>query len=121
MKLFTKDHEWVDFVGTVGIVGITDHAQHSLGDITFVELPTVGTVLKQGDEACAIESAKAASSVFAPLSGSVVEVNPLLDENPALVNISPEDEGWIYKLELSVPGEEVSLMNLEDYQAYLEA
>ena len=114
---FTKDHEYIRVEGTTGIVGITPYAQDQLGDIVFVELPTVGKVLKQGDEAAVVESVKAASEIYAPASGTVTEVNAALSGEPGLINSAPETDGWIYKLSLTNPAE---LDTLLDAAAYAE-
>jgi glycine cleavage system H protein len=116
---YTDQHEWIRLAGGVATVGITDHAQHALGDVTFVELPAVGAVLAKGDEACAIESAKAAASVFAPVGGKVVEVNSALDDDPGLVNVDCYRAGWIYKLQLADPAEVAALMSEDQYGKFL--
>ena len=112
---YTQQHEWIRADGGVGTVGITDYAQDALGDVTFVELPPAGKVLAKGDEACAIESAKAAVSVYAPVSGKVLAANAELESDPGLVNSSPYGDGWIYKIELSKPDELVVLMDAAEY------
>jgi len=117
--VYTKDHEWLRVEGGVGTVGITDHAQQALGDLTFVELPEVGTQLAQGDEACAIESSKAAASVYAPVGGKVVEVNGDLEDDPGLVNSDCYDKGWFYKIELADAAEADALMTPEAYEKLL--
>jgi glycine cleavage system H protein len=114
---YSKDHEWVRMEGALAVVGITDHAQHALGEITYVEPPAVGKALKQFAEAGAVESAKAASDIFAPLTGTVAEVNPILETEPEKVNSDPYGEGWIYKLKGTSAGE---LGNLLTAQQYLE-
>ena len=98
---YTDEHEWLNVDGDVATVGITNHAQEQLGDLVFVELPDVGTELEQGDDGVVVESVKAASDVYAPASGTVVEVNSKLGEEPALVNAGAEGDGWLYKLKLS--------------------
>ncbi|HWA17918.1 MAG TPA: glycine cleavage system protein GcvH [Devosia sp.] len=108
---FTEDHEYIRMDGATGIVGITNYAQDQLGDIVFVELPSVGKKLKKGDEAAVVESVKAASEIYSPASGTVIEVNVALTTEPGLINTSPDDEGWIYKLSLDAPGELESLMD----------
>ena len=117
---FTKEHEWLRIDGDVATVGITDHAQHALGDVVFVDLPAIGKVVQQGQEAATVESVKAASEIYAPVSGEVVAVNTTLPDNPALVNSAPEGDGWFLKLRLSRPAEVDSLMREGDYKAYLE-
>jgi glycine cleavage system H protein len=117
--LYSKDHEWIRVEGGVGTVGITDHAQHALGDVTFVDLPKAGTEVSQGEEACAVESCKAAASVFAPASGRIVEVNASLADDPGRINADCYGEGWIYRLELSDPGELSRLQTPEQYRQML--
>lgn len=102
---YTKDHEWAKVEGRRARVGITDHAQHELTDVVYVELPPVGKVVKRGEELGVVESVKAASEIYAPLSGKVVEVNKVLEERPELVNQSPYGEGWIVVLEVADPDE----------------
>jgi len=114
---YTEEHEWVRLEGDVGTVGITDHAQEALGDIVFVELPEVGCEVNRGDEACAIESSKAASDLYAPVGGMVVEANQAVAENPALVNEDPYGKGWIYKIRLANPKELDGLMDAKAYAA----
>jgi glycine cleavage system H protein len=114
---YTEQHEWIRVEGAVGTVGITDYAQEHLGDITFVELPTVGREVAKGGEACSVESAKAASSIYAPASGKVTEINEALEEDPAPVNDAPYGDGWIFKIELSDPAEVDSLMDADAYDA----
>jgi glycine cleavage system H protein len=117
---YTKDHEWVRVEGDIGTVGVSEHAQHQLGDVVFVELPDVGRQLSQGKEAAVVESVKAASEVFAPVSGEVVEVNHELEGEPARVNTGAETEGWFFKLRLSNPAELDALMDEAAYKAYVE-
>ena len=117
---FTREHEWLRIDGDVATVGITDHAQHALGDVVFVDLPAIGKVVQQGQEAATVESVKAASEIYAPVSGEVVAVNTTLPDNPALANSAPEGDGWFLKLRLSRPAEVDSLMREGDYKAYLE-
>jgi glycine cleavage system H protein len=117
---FTKDHEWVRIDGDIAVVGITEHAQEQLGDVVFVELPAIGRTVSQGGEAAVVESVKAASEVYAPLGGEVIEGNSALEDNPALVNQDAEGEGWFFKLRLSDPAEAEGLMDRAAYEAYLE-
>ncbi|MDD2365990.1 MAG: glycine cleavage system protein GcvH [Desulfuromonadaceae bacterium] len=117
---FTKEHEWVKVNGNRGIVGISDHAAHELGDITFVELPQVGKTVKQFGILGAIESVKAASDIFAPVSGNIVKVNDSLDTKPEAVNESAEAEGWMAELEISDAAELSNLMNQDQYNDYLK-
>jgi glycine cleavage system H protein len=116
---FTKEHEWVKIKDGVANIGISDHAAHALGDITFVELPQVGKKVKQFDALCSIESVKAASDIYAPVSGTVVKINELLDEKPEIVNEAPEDAGWIAVMEPTDLGELKNLMDRAAYEEYL--
>ncbi|MEP9361106.1 glycine cleavage system protein GcvH [Sphingomonas sp. KR3-1] len=118
-RYFTEDHEWIDVDGDTATVGITDYAQSQLGDIVFVETPDEGKEVSKGDDAAVVESVKAASDVYAPVSGTVIEGNEALADNPALVNEDPEGEGWFFKLTLSDPSELESLMNDSAYQDYV--
>jgi glycine cleavage system H protein len=118
-RYFTEDHEWVDVDGDTATVGITEYAQSQLGDIVFVEVPDEGKQVSKGDDAAVVESVKAASYVYAPVSGTVIEGNAELADNPALVNEDPEGEGWFFKLTLADPGELESLMNDSAYQEYV--
>ncbi|AWJ84917.1 glycine cleavage system protein GcvH [Azospirillum sp. YIM DDC1] len=117
---YTKDHEWVRVEGDIGTVGVSDHAQHQLGDVVFVELPDVGRQLAQGKEAAVVESVKAASDVFAPVSGEVIEANADLENDPSLVNAGAETTGWFFKLRLSNPSELDGLMDEAAYKAFVE-
>ena len=116
---YSKDHEWVRVEGDVGTVGISDYAQEQLGDVVYVELPEVGRTVAQNEEAAVVESVKAASEVYAPVSGEVVEVNQALEDDPALVNGDPTGEGWFLKLRLSAPGELDGLMDDAAYAEYV--
>ncbi|MBK6491758.1 MAG: glycine cleavage system protein GcvH [Sphingomonadales bacterium] len=118
-RYFTDEHEWIDVDGTSATVGITDYAQGQLGDIVFVEVPTAGTQVKKGGDAAVVESVKAASDVYAPVSGTVTEGNGALDGDPALVNSDPEGDGWFFKLTLSDPSELDGLMDEAAYKAYV--
>lgn len=117
---FSKDHEWIRVDDGEGTVGITDYAQKQLGDVVFVELPEVGARFNGGDEAAVVESVKAASEIYAPAAGEVTAVNSALDDDPAKVNSSPDDEGWFFRLKLDDEGEIEDLMDEEAYQAFLE-
>ncbi|MCG5239038.1 glycine cleavage system protein GcvH [Azospirillum doebereinerae] len=117
---YTKDHEWVRVEGDVGTVGVSDFAQHQLGDVVFVELPDVGRTLEKGKEAAVVESVKAASDVFSPVSGEVIEVNHDLENEPARVNTGAQTEGWFFKLRLSNPSELDGLMDEAAYKAFVE-
>ena len=121
MKRFTKDHEWIELDGDVATVGITAHAQEQLGDITFVELPDVGRSLSTGDAFAVVESVKAASDVYAPVSGEVVEVNPALDDKPELVNDAAEGEGWFARIKTSDAAALEAMMDQAAYDAYLKS
>lgn len=112
---FTPDHEYIRVEGSTGIVGITPYAQEQLGDIVFVELPQVGKVLKKGDEAAVVESVKAASEIYAPVSGTVTEINEALSGEPGLINSDPENAGWIYKIAVADPAEIDTLLDADGY------
>ena len=116
---FTKDHEWVRPEGEVAMIGITDYAQSQLGDVVYVELPEIGRAVAQGNEAAVVESAKAASEVYAPVSGEVVAVNESIVGDPARVNADAMGEGWFIKLRLSDPAELDALMDEAAYQAFI--
>ncbi len=118
---YTKEHEWIMVEDGVGTIGITDHAQEQLGDIVFVELPEPGLVVEQGDEACVVESVKAASEVYAPISGEVVEANEALGDNAALVNESAEADAWFIKIKLSNADELEELMDKAGYAEFVES
>jgi len=118
---FTKDHEWIAVEGPIGTVGITDYAQEQLGDITFVELPGEGTSVGKGDSVSVVDSVKAASDVYTPVSGEVREVNTALSDKPELVNTRPESEGWLFKVLLSNASELDSLMDEAGYKAYVDS
>ncbi len=117
-RYFTKDHEWVDVAGGVATVGITDYAQGQLGDVVFVEVPAVGAVLRQGGAAAVVESVKAASDVYAPVSGTVSEANAALEAEPALVNTAADTQGWFFKLMLADEGELALLMDEDAYKVF---
>ena len=117
---FSKDHEWISVDGNVATVGITDYAQAQLGDIVFAEVPAVGTQVEKGKEAAVVESVKAASDVYAPVSGEVTEGNAALGDDPSLVNTAPEGEGWFFKLTLSDPSELEGLMDEAAYKAFVD-
>ncbi len=118
-RYFTEDHEWIDVDGDIGTVGISDYAQSQLGDIVFVEVPDAGRALGKGDEAAVVESVKAASDVYSPVSGTVLEGNPALTDEPALVNSDPEGEGWFFKITLSDASELGALMDETAYAAFV--
>jgi glycine cleavage system H protein len=117
---YTRDHEWIRLDGDTAVIGISDYAQDQLGDIVFVELPPVGKRLDKGAEAAVVESVKAASEVYAPVAGEVVEVNPALAETPGVVNESPESAGWFLKLKVADRADLDSLMDNDAYKAFLE-
>lgn len=112
---FTPDHEYIRVEGSTGIVGITNYAQEQLGDIVFVELPAIGKVLTKGDEAAVVESVKAASEIYAPVSGEVVEVNSLLTNSPGTLNSDAESTGWIFKIAIKSDEELKSLLDADGY------
>jgi glycine cleavage system H protein len=118
---FTKDHEWVEVAGDVATIGITAYAANQLGDVVFVETPETGKTVKAGDGLAVVESVKAASDVYAPISGEVVEANAGLSETPETVNQSPEEHGWFVKLKLADPAELDGLMDRAAYETYLES
>jgi glycine cleavage system H protein len=117
---FTKDHEWVNVQGDVATVGITAYAAGQLGDVVFVELPEVGKTVKAGENLAVVESVKAASDVYSPISGEVTEANDALGGQPEVVGESPEGEGWFAKLKLSAPSEVEALMDKASYEAFLQ-
>ncbi len=117
---FSKDHEWVTMDGVVATIGITDHAQQALGDVVFVELPELGREVKAGEACAVVESVKAASDVYAPISGRVVEVNAALTDNPGTINSDPAGEGWFFRLEPSAPAELAELMDDAAYHRFVE-
>jgi glycine cleavage system H protein len=119
-RYYTDEHEWIDVEDDVATVGITDYAQGQLGDIVFVELPEVGAMIEQGKDAAVVESVKAASDVYAPITGEVTETNGALEEDPALVNSSPEDAGWFFKMTIAAPAELDKLMDEDAYKAFVE-
>ena len=117
---FTKEHEWIRVDGDTATVGISDHAQQALGDIVFAEVPSVGKSLARGDDAAVVESVKAASDVYAPVSGEVTAGNDALGDDPALVNRDPEGEGWFFKLKLADPSELEALMAEDAYREWIK-
>ncbi|MCK9543581.1 MAG: glycine cleavage system protein GcvH [Novosphingobium sp.] len=116
---FTQDHEWIAVDGDTGTVGITDYAQGQLGDITFVELPSVGRTAAKGEAVCVVDSVKAASDVYSPVNGEVTDVNEALDGEPELVNTDAEKAGWLFRVKLSDPAELSSLMDKTAYDAFV--
>lgn len=118
-RFFTKDHEWIAVEGSEATVGITQYAQSQLGDITFVEVPAVAATVAKGDSASVVDSVKAASDVYAPVSGKVTVVNAALEDQPELVNSDAEGDGWLWKMTLSDPSELASLMDEAAYQTFV--
>jgi len=117
---FTKDHEWVEMAGDVATIGITAYAAEQLGDVVFVETPEAGKQMKAGDQMAVVESVKAASDVYAPISGEVVEANAALSDAPETVNAAPEAAGWFAKIKVANPAEVESLMDRAAYESYLQ-
>ena len=120
-RYFTEEHEWIDVEGDSATVGITDYAQGQLGDIVFVELPEVGSVIDKGKDAAVVESVKAASDVYAPISGEVMGSNEALEEDPALVNTSPEETGWFFKMTIGDKSELEGLMDAKAYKSFCDS
>ncbi|AKI97206.1 glycine cleavage system protein GcvH [Kosmotoga pacifica] len=120
MKKYAKTHEWVLVEGNVATVGVSNYAQEHLGDIVYVELPEAGKEIKKGETVCTIESVKAASDVYAPLSGKIIEINEELDAAPETINSDAEGSGWIFKIELSDPAELDGLLDEEEYKKFCE-
>ena len=118
---YSKEHEWARIEGDAAVIGITDHAQAELGDITFVEVPEVGATIRQNDVFGTIESVKAASDLYAPLSGTITEVNPDLEGSPEVINEAPYEKGWIIKIKMSDLSEEDALLNAAEYKGVVEA
>jgi glycine cleavage system H protein len=117
---FTDQHEWVLVEGDIGTVGISEYAQEQLGDVVYVELPEVGKKVDKGDEAAVVESVKAASEIYAPVTGEVIEVNDALTEDPATVNRSAMEDGWFFKVKIADESELADLMNEKRYKDYVE-
>ena len=120
MTKYTEDHEWLDLEGDVVTVGITEHAAEQLGDIVFIELPEVGDEVAAGAEVATIESVKAASDIAAPVDGEIVEINPKIVENPALVNEDPAGAGWFFRLKIADEGALDEFMDEDEYKAFIE-
>ena len=118
---FTKEHEWIRVEGDTATVGISNHAQEALGDIVFAEVPEVGKSLSKGQEAAVVESVKAASDVYSPAGGEVVEGNQAIADDPSLINSDPEGEGWFFKLRLNNPGEVDGLMDESAYRDWVKS
>ena len=119
-NLYSKDHEWILVQNAVGTIGITDYAQHELGDVVYVDLPEVGDTFEAGDPFGSVESVKAVSEVFCPISGEVVEVNSKLEESPELINQSPHEKAWMVKVRITNPDELKELLSAEEYEEYLQ-
>ena len=119
-KKYTKDHEWVAVENNIAKVGISNHAQESLGDIVFIELPSIGKSVKAKDEICVIESVKAASDIYAPMDGEITEVNNDLNNDASIVNQDAENNGWIFKMKITNLNQYEELMSEEDYKNFLE-
>jgi glycine cleavage system H protein len=119
MTKFSEDHEWITLEGDVGTIGITDYAQGALGDVVFVELPEVGATFSKGDEAAVVESVKAASEIYMPVTGEIVAINEALEADPSLVNSSAEDGGWFFKVKLADSSELDGLMDGDGYKAFV--
>ena len=118
---FTKEHEWIRVEGDTATVGISNHAQEQLGDIVFAEAPDAGRSLRKGEEAAVVESVKAASDVYSPISGTVIEGNPALADDPAIINNDPEGAGWFFKLEVTDPSEFEGLMDEAAYRSFVDS
>ena len=118
---YTKEHEWVAAVGDAGTIGITDHAQQELGDIVYVDLPKVGAHIEQGKSLGSVESVKAVSDVYSPVSGEITEINQTLAEKPETLNSDPHGAAWLVKIKLSAPAELAGLMSAAEYEAYIGA
>ena len=116
---YTKEHEWVSVEGDTGTIGITDHAQKELGDIVYVDLPKIGSIVEQGKTIGSVESVKAVSDIYSPLSGEIVEVNEMLSQTPEKLNEDPHGAAWLVRLRLSNTGELNSLLSAADYQSYI--
>ena len=118
---YTKEHEWVSVEGDIGTIGITDHAQHELGDIVYVDLPKAGTSVTQGKAIGSVESVKAVSDIYSPVSGEVIESNEMLADAPESLNNDPHGKAWLVKVRLGAPDEIKNLMSAEDYRSYIGA
>lgn len=118
---YTKEHEWVSVEGDVGTIGITDHAQSELGDIVYVDLPKVGVTTEQGKTFGSVESVKAVSDIYAPVSGEVIEINEMLSKTPEKLNMDPHGDAWLIKVRLSAPEQIKNLLSPADYQSYIGA
>ena len=119
-KKYTKDHEWISLQGLVATIGITNYAQESLGDIVFVELPEIGKLVQAGDQVGVIESVKAASEIYSPVSGKIIEVNNELIKTPQLINTDPEDSGWYIKINIEKTDELNNLLSFDQYKKIIQ-
>ena len=119
-KKYSKEHEWISLENEIATVGITNHAQDSLGDIVFIELPEIGKIVKAGDQVGVVESVKAASELYSPVSGIIIEINNELQNTPQLVNTDPEDTGWYMKIKLENTNELTKLMNFDQYKEIIK-
>ena len=119
-KKYTKDHEWIELEGEIATIGITNYAQESLGDVVFIDLPEIEKIVKAGDEVSVIESVKAASDIYSPVDGEIVEVNNSLNDNASLINKKAESEGWIFKIKIDNKTQLDNHMSLSDYEAFLK-
>ena len=120
-RKYTDEHEWISIDGEIGTVGISEYAQVQLGDVVFIEVPEIGTIYKKGQEAAVVESVKAASEVYAPVDGEIVEVNNGLEEDPSIVNSDAEGKGWFYKIKVNNLSDLDGLMDEEAYKLFVEA
>ncbi|MGI9418141.1 MAG: glycine cleavage system protein GcvH [Geminicoccaceae bacterium] len=118
---YTKEHEWIRVEGDVAVIGITEHAQEQLGDVVFVDLPDVGQAVEKGGDAAVVESVKAASDIYAPVTGEVVEVNGALEDDPAKINADAEGDGWFVKIKIADTSELDDTMDADAYKAFVEA
>jgi glycine cleavage system H protein len=118
---YTEDHEWAELDGEIITIGITEYAQSQLGDIVYVELPDVGRTLDQGEETAVVESVKAAGDVKSPVTGEVIEVNDVLNDEPELVNQDPENEGWFFKIKMMEPEQYIQLQNKDSYEKFVDS
>tara|TARA_B100000029_G_C17289315_1_gene856403 strand:- start:319 stop:693 length:375 start_codon:yes stop_codon:yes gene_type:complete len=119
-KKYTEDHEWVSLQDQIATVGISNHAQESLGDIVYVDLPSTGKLVKEKEEICVIESVKAASDIYSPIDGEIIEVNESLSNDASIINKDPENSGWIFKLRISEPNQFNNLMSEKHYKDFLQ-
>ena len=119
-KKYSKEHEWISLENEIATVGITNHAQDSLGDIVFIELPEIGKIVKTGDQVGVVESVKAASELYSPVNGIIIEINNELQKTPQLVNTDPEDKGWYMKIKLENTNELTKLMNFDQYKEIIK-